>query len=183
MAAGQCPMLPAVGSLKAARAKAKEESRTLGSKIKQRKLLMEVREEAAEFAQGLSRYMDPADAIQQVLDNIIDRYEYATQKVYELDESEYWRETMGGSVPHEWIREQERLALQVVHIASKAAHIGLAERRVRVAESQAALFAQVVDRALLSMGLGPDERRKAHELIAAGMMDIEGTAELIGEAA
>lgn len=164
---------------KARDAKTKEAHSQLGSRMKRRRLLMEVRKEAAEFAQGIRRYQDPADAVQQVLDQIMDRYEYASQQVYQLDESEYYVKTITGQALNEWIREEERLALQIVHIAGKAASMGLAERQVRLQEQQAAIFATVVDAALVAAGLEGDVRRSIHEGIAVRMDDIVGHAEQV----
>lgn len=156
----------------------KAEMATLGDRMKRRKMLVEIRQEAAEFSQGLKRDIDPADAVQQVLDNIMSAYQYATMKVMELPEDEYWVDTLGGKVVNEWLREQERLGLQAVHIAGKASSMGLAERQVRLQEAQAAIFASIVDEALKALGLGTEQRYKAHELIAARLSGdvLEGTA-------
>lgn len=172
---------PGMGTVKTARAKA--ENKRLGEQFKRRKMLMEVRAEAAEFCEGLARNIDPAEGVQQVLDNLMDRYEYATQQVYLLDEDEYWLNSLGGKVVHHWIREQERLGLQLVHVAAKASAMGLAERTVRVHEAQAALFAQVVEKALVASGMAAEDRRTLHAAIAEGMMTIEGTATEIKQAA
>lgn len=162
--------------------KNKEALAEIGARRKRRRMLMEVRREAAEFAEGVRRNVDPAEAVQQILDNIMDRYEYASQQVYTLDEDSYFVETITGKTLHVWIREEERLALQIVHIAGKAAAMGLAERQVRLQEQQAAIFATIVEAALVAAKIGPDERRAIHESIAARMDDIEGHAvEVTGE--
>lgn len=172
--------MPSVGRV--ATAKAKADKASLGEKLKRRRLLTEVREEAKEFTDGLTRNMDPAEAVQRVLDNVMSMYDYATQQVFTLAEDEYFRESLGGPVVHEWIREQERLGLQVVHVAAKASAMGLAERQVRVQEAQAALFAIVVEQVLQELGLGNEDRHRAHTLIAAKLEDpavLEGTARAI----
>lgn len=164
---------------RAATRKAKDEQKTLGQQMQRRRMLLQVKEEAREFAEGISNRTDPAEAVQAVLDHIYAAYQYATQQMFSLTEDEYWRETLGGRVPHEWIREQERLALQVVHIAGKASGMGLAERMVRIQEAQAGMFALVVDQVLKELGMGANDRHKAHELIAAKLEQqaaIEGTA-------
>lgn len=154
----------------------KEGQRRIGDRVKRKKLLLEVREEAAEFAKGIRRDADPAEAVQTVVDRIYDLYDYATQKVMELDEDDYWQESMAGSVAHPWIREQERLGLQLVHVAGKAAGMGLAERQVRMQEAQAAIFASVVNAALEAAGLPPDVRTAVHTQIALRLEDIDSTA-------
>lgn len=162
--------------VKAEEAKEVEKKQTVKQAFERRRLLVQVRQEAAEFATGLKRGQDPADAIQQVLDNMMSAYEYATQQMMELPVNEYFVPTLGGMRLHHWIVEQERLGLQLTHIASKAAALGLAERTVRVHEAQAALFAQVVEKVLTAAGMPLEERRVLHAAIAEEMMTIEGSA-------
>jgi hypothetical protein len=161
--------------------KNKEALAEIGARRKRRRLMLEVRQEAAEFASNVRRYADPADAVQQILDNIMDRYEYASQQVYTLSEEDYFEDTITGKVLNHWIREEERLALQVTHIAGKAAAMGLAERQIRLQEAQAAIFATVVDAVLTAHGLDGEMRRQIHEGIANRMEDLVGHAELVSE--
>lgn len=156
-----------------------EKKTTIAAAFERRRLLVEVRLEAAEFTTGLRRGQDPAEAIQLILDNMMTAYEYATQQMMELEEDDYFVESLGGKRLHHWIVEQERLGLQLAHIAGKAAGLGLAERTVRVHETQAALFAQVVEKALVAAGMPLDQRRQLHASIAEGMMTIDGTAKEI----
>lgn len=145
-------------------------------RFERRRTLAEVRREAAEFTSGLKRGQDPAEAIQLVLDNMQTGYEYATQQVMSLTEDEYFVEVLGGKRLHHWIVEQERLGLQIVHVAGKAAGLGLAERQVRLQEQQAAIFAALVEAALSEAGVGAEQRRQVHQGIANRLEDIEGTA-------
>ena len=157
-------------------AKNKRSAVTLGEQMARRRTLLEVRKEAAEFTQGLRRGMDPADAVQMILDNMTTAYEYATQNVMELEVDEYFQETITGKRLHPWIVEQERLGLQNVHVAAKASSMGLAERQVRLQEQQAAIFATVFEAVMVEAGLDNHLRRKIHEGIALKLDDIEGTA-------
>jgi hypothetical protein len=163
--------------------KAKREQAELKEKTdrfkRNRRLLGQVHADALKFTQGLRRNMDPTEAIQLVLDNLAAMYSHATMQVLTLSEDEYWRETMSGPIPHEWIREQERLGMQIVHTAGKASQMGLAERMVRIEEQQAAIFQVVIEQALIKIGIEADDRRRVHTMIAEGLEDIEGTAEQI----
>lgn len=163
-------------SAKAYAEKQAEKKATLAVAFERRRILAEVRREAAEFTSGLRRGQDPADAVQMVLDNMTSCYEYATQQMMQLEEEEYFVETLGGKRLHPWIVEQERLALQIVHVAGKAAGMGIAERQINLQEQQAALFATVVEAALVQAGLGSEQRRIVHQEIATRLEDIEGTA-------
>lgn len=172
----RCERRYADGVGKVANRKRKEQSQTIGEAFRRKRILAEVRQEAAEFAVGLKRNQDPAEAVQFILDNMITAYEYATQNVMQLPEEDYFVEVLGGKRLHHWITEQERLALQIVHVAGKAAGMGIAERQVRLQESQAAIFATVVEAALQQAGLNAELRRSVHQGIATRLEDIEGTA-------
>lgn len=144
--------------------------------MRRRRLLLEAAQEAGQFAEGVRLNVDPADAIQQILDNMMMAYNYSLEKMFTLTEDEYFEDTITGKRINPWIAEQERLALQVTHIAGKAAAMGLAERVVRLQEQQAAIFATIVEAALNAAGIDAEDRRKVHEGIAIRMEDIEGTA-------
>ena len=93
-----------------------------------RRALAQVRQEAAEFAGSMRRGVDPAEAVQDILDEAHGAFQYATMMVGQLDESEYFVESLGLKVPNKWIREQERLMNMVLQIAARAHGMGLAER-------------------------------------------------------
>lgn len=160
----------------------KADAAASGKQRRNRRLLAEVHEEARQSVRGMHPSVDPADAITEILSNYMAMYRYATMKTITLTEEEYWRDTLGGPIPNEWIREQERLGMQVVHIAGKAAAMGVAERQVRIQEAQAVIFATVVDAALKELGLQDDQRRRVHELVATKLEDIEGTASALPSA-
>ena len=140
---------------------------------KRKRLLAEALEGVADYTAAPRRGLDPAVAIQEVLDNLVALYKYITAQLVMMPAEEYFRETIAGLVPNEFLREQERLGMQIVHVASKASAMGLAERAVMLQEAQAAMFGTLVEAALVKMDIGLDDRRKVHDLIAQGMEDIE----------
>jgi hypothetical protein len=156
--------------------KNKAAAETVGQKFARRRALHEIRAEAAEFAEGIAINADPAQAIQQILDTMVQRWQYAQQQVWTLTEDEYFTDTIAGKRPHHWIVEEERLALQIVHTAAKAASIGLAERQIQLQEQQAAIFATVVEAALKAAGVDSEKRREIHQGISTSLDDIVGTA-------
>jgi phosphosulfolactate synthase (CoM biosynthesis protein A) len=158
-------------------ARRKAAQKELVQHLRNKRLLLEATEEAGAFASKMRTHSDPAEAVSEILDNIMTMYRQASMRVMTLGMDEYFRDTIGGQVPNEWIREQERLGMQAVHVAGKAAGMGLAERQVRIQEAQAAIFGTVVEAALVAAGLSMDDRRAVHQSIAEGLEDIEATAE------
>lgn len=158
---------------KVATAKRKAAAELSATRFQHRRTLAEVREQAAEFAGVMKKGVDPAEAVQDILDEAHGAWQYANEQVLRLPEDEYWVESLGTKVPNPWIREQDRLMHMVLQIASKAASMGLAERMVRLEEIQAEIFSAVVEAALIQYGLNFDQRRSIHESIAQGLDDIE----------
>jgi hypothetical protein len=138
-----------------------------------RRALAQVRKDAKEFAESMRTGVDPAEAVQDVLDEVHGAWQYATQQVMHLDESDYWVDSLGMKVPNHWIREQERLANMIVTIAGRAAGMGLAERMVRLEEMQAEIFGRAVEAALVAAGLNFDQRQAIHGTIAENLDDVE----------
>lgn len=166
------PFVPSTtGKERTARRKA--EGKAVAQTKRNRRLLAQVHHEAREVALAGKRIpSDPADAVQEVLDAMLAMWRHAWLEVQTLEETDYWRETIAGKIPHEWIREHERLGLQIVHVASKATAMGVAERRVRLDEAKAILFAGIVDTVMKEFNVPQDQRIQMHERIAAGLDDL-----------
>jgi hypothetical protein len=157
--------------------KRKDEAEQSRRQFAHRRALAQARVTAREFAGSIRTDVDPADAIQDLLDEVHGAWQYATQRTLELDESEYFVESLGMKVPNQWIREQERLAGILLQVAAKAASVGLAERMVRLEEVQAEIFGRAVEAALQAAGLNFDQRQVIHQKIAEGLDDVEGIAQ------
>lgn len=136
-------------------------------------MLHEALEEVKDLTPAPRRGVDPAEAIQEILDNLQAMYRYATKRVVFMTENEYFRDTIAGPIPNEWIREQERLGMQIVHVAGKASSMGLAERAVRIQEAQASMFATILEEALKVHGLTMEDRRTVMNIVAERLDDIE----------
>lgn len=140
---------------------------------RKKQLLHEAASTVADLVPAPRRGIDPAEGIQEILDNLMALYRLASSKVFFLAADDYFKDTIAGPVPNEWIREQERLGMQVVHVAGKAASMGLAERAVRIQEAQAAMFATILEAALKQQGLEIDDRRSIMNKVAEELDAIE----------
>lgn len=160
-------------SKSATNAKRKAALQAQTKKVERKRLLHEAMAEVGDLVAVHSRGVDPAIAVQDILDSLMSLFKVATAKVAFTPEDEYFIETIAGPVPNKWLREQERLMMQIVHVSSKAASMGLAERAVRVQEAQAAMFAMVLEKVLLNKGLDFDARREIMAGVAEEFDSIE----------
>lgn len=99
----------------------------------------------------------PADALQECIDGLVADIRLAQKMVDRLPESELWRDTMVGKIPHEWIRLRDDYRSQLSHLAMAMEAKGIAERRVRVDEARAVLMAQMVRTAAERAGLNGNQ--------------------------
>ena len=78
----------------------------------------------------------------------------------------YIDRTTSAAEPSVWWKLLREAEDQLARYTTAALKAGIEERKVRIAEAQAVMMAQVVDRALTRMGITPEQRRQLDPLIA-----------------
>lgn len=101
------------------------------------------------------------EALQETLDGMVQDLRFTQRQCDALEmgegEGKYWRDTMVGKIPNEWIRLRNDLRQQVAHLSLSLEAKGIAERGVRVKEAQAVLMAGMVRTAAERAGLTPQQ--------------------------
>jgi hypothetical protein len=138
-----------------------------------RKLLREVNRVAAMEA-VVERDVDPADALQDVLDAAVARLHVAMAHANELDEDEVFRDTMMGKIPNEWLRLEKDLRSEVAVLAGRMIGLNIAGRQANAAEALATAIAPVLSGVFDGLGLTAAQKRKAPELVREHLQLIEG---------
>lgn len=107
------------------------------------------------------RGVDPYDAVQECLENAVGHMRMFQSIADELDpETELWRDTIAGRLPHEAIRALERTRIEVNQIAAGMIKLGLDERRQKVDEAKVAMLGAALALAADDAGLGAADKRK-----------------------
>lgn len=95
------------------------------------------------------------EALQEVLDGLVQDLRFTQKMCDGIPHDKFWRDTMVGRIPNEWVRLRDHYREQVGHLALSIEAKGLAERSVRVKEAQAVMMAQMIREAAERAGLEP----------------------------
>lgn len=140
-------------------------------------------EEAARDAvqrYALPREIDPHDALIEELERTAGWVAFLNEQVQAISEVNDMRQLKGGGkdgipeeVPHIWIQMLKDERIHLVNVAKTCVAVGIEERRVKMAEEQGQLMAQVVRGILadLDIPLSPEVQtvvRKNFTLIQGG---------------
>jgi hypothetical protein len=108
---------------------------------------------------------DPVETLQEILDWKKRDLLAAQARVEQLAEGDLWRDTMVGRIPNEWIRLRDEYLTTCFHVAQSMVKNGIADRAVRVQETQAALMVVMVKRAAERAGLDASQVRALGEAL------------------
>jgi hypothetical protein len=109
--------------------------------------------------------VDPVEALQDILDWKRRDMLAAQKRVEQLGEYDLWRDTMVGRIPNEWIRIRDQYMGECFNMANSMVKNGIADRAVRVQETQAALMVVMVKRAAERAGLDASQVRALGEAL------------------
>ena len=116
---------------------------------------------------------DPVEAMQHVLDTAFGHLLFAGKQVGELDEDELWHTYFGEKVPNEWLVLEARLRQEVLDITARMMHLGIEDRRARVAEVLAITMAPVLEQMIRELRLTPAQRARAPQIIGTALKQLE----------
>jgi hypothetical protein len=121
--------------------------------------------------------VDPLEALQEALDVLVADFRYCQSKVDQLPEDQLWRSTIeSGKIPHEWIQLRDRYRRDIEHVSIQIARAGIADRAVKVQETQLLLVAQRVAAAAERAGLSAAQRRALGRELRAGFSEVTEAA-------
>jgi hypothetical protein len=127
---------------------------------------------------GLPREVDPHTALLEELHRTAGAVAWLTGMVADLEESDAHGPVGDGEHPrheaHVWIRLYQEERGHLARVAKTCVDVGIEERRVRLAESQGELLAQVI-RGVLS-DLGVANHPQASTVVRRHLTAIAGTA-------
>jgi hypothetical protein len=118
--------------------------------------------------------IEPADAIQFVLDRAVHMLKNAVEGVSQLEPDEIWRDTMVGRIPNEWIRLEEDLRKEVTQIAGRMLQLDIDGRRADAAEAVAVLLAPILEHIFKELKLTKKQKELAPSAVHSGMKLLEG---------
>jgi hypothetical protein len=127
---------------------------------------------------------DPTEAVQMVLDRAVAIHQYAAVKAEGLTQEQFWRETMMGRIPHEWVRFEADMRREVLNVAGRMLQLDIAGRQANAAEVLASTLAPVLEGIFSELKLTPEQREQAPALLRRELEALEagpGTREVTDE--
>lgn len=152
---------------------------------KQKRSIRKMRNRAvAQCMDDASRYLagkpldpiDPADALQFVLNRGVALLAYASERVDTLPEDELYISTPFGPVECAWLVMEEKLRKEVGYTAARMVDIGIADRAVQLEEAKAALFVRAVMEAAREAGISRDKIKQLGPAIRVQLELLSGEA-------
>lgn len=151
-------------------------------------------EQAAEAVQtfGLPRTVDPRDALLEEVYRTAGAVDWLHQQVQALTTNEViWGRTeqverQAGEFPgtdttysaqaHAWVRLWQEERRHLVAVTKAAIAAGIEERKVRIAEQQGALLADVIRRILADLSLSPEQQARVPEVVPRHLRAVAAVA-------
>lgn len=151
-------------------------------------------EQAAEALKtfGLPRTVDPRDALLEEVYRTAGAVDWLHQQVQALTPDEViWGRTeqverQAGEFPgtdttfsaqaHAWVRLWQEERRHLVAVTKAAIAAGIEERKVRIAEQQGALLADVIRRILADLSLSPEQQARVPEVVPRHLRAVAAVA-------
>lgn len=129
-------------------------------------------EHAALAGNPIELGVSTADALQGCLDRVVALWRHAASEVDALAEDEVFTLLISSTgvaneVPNVWIQHEAELRKEIEHLAATMTGLGIAERRVRIEEAQAALLVASIRDAAVEAGISHDQIRLLGEHLRA----------------
>lgn len=116
----------------------------------------------------------PTDVLQEIVDGLVADLRFTQAKVNGLTIDNFWRDTMVGRIPNEWVRLRDEYRDKIAMLMTKMVSLGIADRAVAVQEAQMAMVATMVQEALRRAGADDMLIRRTGEELR--QIAIEGQA-------
>lgn len=150
----------------------------MGNTRPNRKLYHAARAEARRHSEeNPPPHTDAGEALQWILDRVMDQLKYAAKQADALPEDELEVMTAFGPIPHQWVRAEERLRLELGSLAVNVERVGLAERMVRLQEARALLIIQALTESLVEAGVPRSKLKEVGPAFRRRLALIEGGGE------
>jgi hypothetical protein len=145
---------------------------------KNAKLLHAARAEARRHADlNPPPHTDPGEALQWLLDRLMDQAKYLAMKVDNLPEDKLTVMTAFGPMDHEYVRAQTRVHAELASLCVNMERVGLAERMVRLQEARALLIIRALTEAALEVGIPRSKLKELGPRFRAKLAGLEGGGE------
>ncbi len=129
---------------------------------------------------GAEKDINPYDAIMWCIRMKAGEIEWLTERMAELDKTEWVEDSIFGKQMHLWQRERTAAIELLARISKDAVSLGIAERAVRLAESYGASIARLLKGIYDELELSNKQREAWPAIIRRQLLMIESTQTISG---
>lgn len=144
---------------------------------KRSRQLKAARAEVARRVDGVRFDIDPADALQEVLDRAVSMLRVVGSNADEVKEDEMTVMTAFGPIENMWLRLERDLRQEVGALAARMVQIGIADRAVKVQEAKAVLLVQAIQAAAREVGIPRDKVKALGPALRTNLELMSGEGE------
>lgn len=146
-----------------------------------RALVVEMLDSARTYDVEISKGTSIVDSLQMILDRAMDHWRMACKEVDKLDEEDFWFayiDAQGNTLyePNVWIKYEQALRAEILDMSIRMGHLGVDERRVRVAEAQVELMGRALLAAAQKIGLDSPIQKALGQALREELEVLEGEA-------
>lgn len=121
--------------------------------------------------------INPLDALLACIRIRYGEVVWLTNKIAELDESEWLHDTIVGKQMHIWVKERHGAMQDLARYSSQAISLGISERAVRMAETYGERLAQLISGILSDLELTTEQRAQAPTIVRRHLVALDGGLE------
>ena len=148
-----------------------------GQPNRNRRLLRDAHERAMEAA-PLAPHVDPVEALLEVLSRATARYRVCVAEVdkleYGIGDGRQWRETPNqGLTPNEWIRLENDLREDIMHLAGRMVALGILDRHTPARQLVADALAPALIEMFAELSLTPEQRVLLPDVVRRALLPLE----------
>lgn len=110
----------------------------------------------------------------EVLERTTSLLRVAAAEADKLAPDKMWITTIGGPMPHEWIRMEQDLRQEACFVAGRMLGLDIANRRVLAAERMAEVLAPIFKAVLDDLNLTAAQKKRVPQAVRGGLQLLEG---------
>lgn len=118
--------------------------------------------------------INPLDALLWCIKLRAGEVQWLTERIAELEEREWFEETIMGKAFHLYVRERHHAMQDLARYSQMAISLGIAERAVKLAETYGELLARLIQGILGDLELTDEQRVKAPTIVRRHLIMMDG---------
>lgn len=123
---------------------------------------------------GAPKEINPVEALTWCIHITAGEIEWFSERIAELDKEDWFEQSILGKQMNIMVRERDNAIVRLARFSKDAISLGIAERRVRIAEQYGAALARLLKGILDDLELSEVQRQRAPAIVRKHLILLEG---------